>query len=207
MDISQTMLLNQIQNTNSELLKKIKETVNSEYDELKKYEIIYKKNNIEIMELKIKINENKIEHDLIEKKITENEQFNMVVMSLLVYVWFIMTTKLDLTWNIGILILLTIYFLYESKQITDYKIQLPEEDEIDTLYLMSRCRGSICSNSTLSWFGSYFQSLRILPDARKHIYMPYPWVNKTWHGFTDENTRDIYPDWATVYDTINSKFR
>jgi len=53
-------------------------------------------------------------------KITANEQFNMVIMSLLVYVWFIMTTKLDLAWNIGVLILLTIYFLYESKQISDF---------------------------------------------------------------------------------------
>lgn len=53
-------------------------------------------------------------------EITTNQQFNMVIMSLLVYVWFIMTTKLDLTWNIGVLILLTMYFLYESKQISDY---------------------------------------------------------------------------------------
>jgi hypothetical protein len=52
--------------------------------------------------------------------ITGNEQFNMVIMSLLVYVWFIMTTKLDLAWNIGVLIILTIYFLYESKQISDF---------------------------------------------------------------------------------------
>jgi hypothetical protein len=54
-------------------------------------------------------------------EITSNQQVNIVIMSLLVYVWFIMTTKLDLAWNIGILILLTIYFLYESKQISDYK--------------------------------------------------------------------------------------
>ncbi len=53
-------------------------------------------------------------------KVTTNEYFNMIIMSLLVYVWFIMTTKLDLSWNIGVLILLTIYFLYESKQISDY---------------------------------------------------------------------------------------
>ena len=39
---------------------------------------------------------------------TNNEQFNTIIMSLLVYVWFIMTTKLDLTWNVCILIILTI---------------------------------------------------------------------------------------------------
>jgi hypothetical protein len=59
-------------------------------------------------------------------QITSNQQFNIVIMSLLVYVWFIMTTKLDLTWNIGILILLTIYFLFESKYVADYKIVLKD---------------------------------------------------------------------------------
>ena len=52
--------------------------------------------------------------------ITNNHQLNIVIMTLLIYVWFIMTTKLDLAWNISILILLTIYFLYESKKINDY---------------------------------------------------------------------------------------
>lgn len=55
-------------------------------------------------------------------EVTSNQQINIVIMSLLVYVWFIMTTKLDLAWNIGILILLTIYFLYESKQVSDYNM-------------------------------------------------------------------------------------
>ena len=93
------------------------------------------------------------------------------------------------------------------KQATEYQVQIPEEDEMDTLYIMSKCRGGICSNSTLSWFGCYFQCLRALPDAKKHIYMPYPWVNKTWHGFNDDNTRDIYPEWTTVFDTTTSTFR
>jgi hypothetical protein len=53
-------------------------------------------------------------------QITSNQQINIVIMSLLVYVWFIMTTKLDLAWNLGILILLTIYFLYESKYVSEY---------------------------------------------------------------------------------------
>lgn len=63
-------------------------------------------------------------------EITSNQQINIIIMSLLVYVWFIMTTKLDLAWNLGILILLTIYFLYESKQISDYKI-LSTDSQID----------------------------------------------------------------------------
>ncbi len=59
-------------------------------------------------------------------EITSNQQVNIVIMSLLVYVWFIMTTKLDLAWNIGILILLTIYFLYESKQISEYNLLISD---------------------------------------------------------------------------------
>jgi len=57
-------------------------------------------------------------------EITSNHQLNMIVMTLLVYVWFIMTTKLDFAWNIGILIILTIYFLYESKKIDEYNLLL-----------------------------------------------------------------------------------
>ena len=52
-------------------------------------------------------------------QVTKNEQFNIVIMSLLIYVWFILTTKLNIAWNIGIIILLAIYFLYESKQKSD----------------------------------------------------------------------------------------
>jgi hypothetical protein len=59
-------------------------------------------------------------------QITSNQPFNIIIMSLLVYVWFIMTTKLDLTWNIGILILLTIYFLFESKYVADYNVLLKD---------------------------------------------------------------------------------
>ncbi len=60
-------------------------------------------------------------------------------MSLLVYVWFIMTTKLDFTWNIGVLIVLTIYFLYESKKINEYKLVLidPNLDDITRLEIIN----------------------------------------------------------------------
>ena len=105
-------------------------------------------------------------------------------------------------------------YLEGIRRITDFKVQNRKDDELDTLYVMSQCRGGICSNSTLSWLGCYFQSARIkattsleVQSVREHIYMPYPWVNRTWHGFTDENTCDIYPAWASVYDTQTSKFR
>lgn len=102
-------------------------------------------------------------------------------------------------------------YLEHIRRLTDFTLQSSKDDELDTLYIMSQCRGGICANSTLSWLGCYFQQARINAsttlESRKHIYMPYPWVNKTFHGFTDENTQDIYPDWATIYNTLTSKFR
>lgn len=59
-------------------------------------------------------------------EITDNQQLNTIIASLIVYVWFILTTKLDLAWNIGILIILTIYFLYESKKSSEYKVMLED---------------------------------------------------------------------------------
>lgn len=64
-------------------------------------------------------------------EITNNQQFNLIIMSLLVYVWFVLTTKLDLSWNVAILILLTIYFLYETKKVSDYKIVLQDPNLTD----------------------------------------------------------------------------
>jgi hypothetical protein len=53
-----------------------------------------------------------------------NETLNLVIVSSLVYVWFILTTKLSVEWNFGVLVLLCIYFLYENSQIDEYKKQI-----------------------------------------------------------------------------------
>ena len=66
---------------------------------------------------------------------------------------------------------------------------------------MSSCIGGICANSTLSFIGSYFQKNK----TKKNIYMPYPIVNFV-NGFSNENvTKDMYPDWCTVYNTFNNE--
>ena len=59
-------------------------------------------------------------------EISTNHTINIVIITLLVYVWFILTTKLDLAWNVAIIILLTIYFLYESKVTSDINIELKD---------------------------------------------------------------------------------
>ena len=59
-------------------------------------------------------------------QLSSSHTFNIVIITLLIYVWFILTTKLDLSWNIGIIILLAIYFLYESKISNDINLQLKD---------------------------------------------------------------------------------
>lgn len=60
--------------------------------------------------------------------ITSNNTLNVIIMSLLVYGWFILTTKLDLAWNIGIIILLAIYFLYESNSVNELNFILKDNN-------------------------------------------------------------------------------
>ena len=99
-------------------------------------------------------------------------------------------------------------YLEHIRKITQFKIQSNKDDEIDTLYIMTQCRGGICSNSTFSWSGCYFQKSRInetsILDARKHIYMPYPWFINT--NYTEDYLKGIYPDWATIYNTLTNDF-
>ncbi len=59
-------------------------------------------------------------------KLSTNHAFNILIITLLIYAWFILMTKLDLSWFIGIIILLAIYFLYESKMTMDINQQLSD---------------------------------------------------------------------------------
>ena len=82
---------------------------------------------------------------------------------------------------------------------------------------MSSCKGGISSNSTLSWMGLYFQTEKQKQkqkykniqqqkheDNKDYIFMPYPWINYS-EGHNEDNTRDIYPHWVQLYDTIHNK--
>ena len=59
-------------------------------------------------------------------ELSSNHSFNIIVITLLIYAWFIIITKLDLSWFIGVIILLAIYFLYESKATMDINSQLAD---------------------------------------------------------------------------------
>jgi len=69
----------------------------------------------------------------------------------------------------------------------DYTVSTAET-AYDTIKEMSSCQGAICTNSSLSWMGAYYQEPKTL------IYMPRPWTNS-------KKVAEIYPNWATVIDT------
>jgi hypothetical protein len=81
----------------------------------------------------------------------------------------------------------------------NYEIQDKTNDEFDTLYIMKSCKGAICSNSSLSWMGSYLQ------NNKSNIYMPYPWVNMI-NGFYHDDIICVYPEYAHIYDTEKKVF-
>ena len=44
------------------------------------------------------------------------------------------------------------------------------EGELDSLYLMSKCKGGICANSTFSWWGAYL-------NTNRKLILPSKWWN------------------------------
>lgn len=59
-------------------------------------------------------------------QLSTNHSFNILIITLLIYAWFILMTKLDLAWFIAVIIMLAIYFLYESKTSLDINQQLTD---------------------------------------------------------------------------------
>jgi glycosyl transferase family 25 len=66
-------------------------------------------------------------------------------------------------------------FVIFTNDIPYAKTLLPEipiinENEIDSLFLMSRAKGCICANSSFSWWGAYL-------NTNRRIYFPSKWFN------------------------------
>jgi hypothetical protein len=57
---------------------------------------------------------------------------------------------------------------YAKQLIPDYPII--QENELDTLLLMSKCAGCICVNSSFSWWGAFI-------NRNRPIYFPAKWWN------------------------------
>ena len=107
-------------------------------------------------------------------------------------------------------------YITNFPKVSEYIIQDLNNTALDTLYIMSSCKGGISSNSTLSWMGLFFQK-EIQNQKQKEIqtqksentnkdymFLPYPWV-KYIEGYNEDNTRDIYPKWCQIYDTVDNK--
>jgi hypothetical protein len=71
-----------------------------------------------------------------------------------------------------------------AKNILDCEII--QESELNTLFLMSRCRGLICANSSFSWWGAYL-------NPERPIFMPSKW-------YTGPNQGNYYFKDVTIVD-------
>lgn len=65
-------------------------------------------------------------------------------------------------------------------------IPIITESELDTLFLMSKCSGCICANSSFSWWGAFL-------DSKRKICIPSKWVNYEYHH---ESYR--VPGWTVI---------
>jgi hypothetical protein len=62
--------------------------------------------------------------------VSNDDNMNNIIIGVIIYVFFILLTKLDLTWNVGILSSIFIYFFYENKKINEIK-NISEDNALD----------------------------------------------------------------------------
>lgn len=56
--------------------------------------------------------------------------------------------------------------------LSEIDYQIIEENELDSLYLMTKCAAGICPNSTFSWWGAFL-------NRNRPIYLPSRWFNNS----------------------------
>jgi len=70
----------------------------------------------------------------------------------------------------------TVYSIFTNDVEYAKSFNLPgsiiEENESDSLFLMSQCKGGICANSTFSWWGAYLNTDRMLTLPDTWFLMP-----------------------------------
>ena len=59
---------------------------------------------------------------------------------------------------------------YANKILSGKQYTIINESDIDSLYLMSQCKGGICANSSFSWWGAYL-------NTNRKLFLPSKWYN------------------------------
>jgi hypothetical protein len=70
---------------------------------------------------------------------------------------------------------------YAKRFLGNINYNFVDENELDSLTLMSKCKAGICANSSFSWWGAYL-------NRNRPIYMPSKWT-----------TRKEYYKWGNYY--------
>jgi len=61
-------------------------------------------------------------------------------------------------------------YMKTKKFLDTISYEVIEENEIDSLFLMSKCSGGICANSSFSWWGAFL-------DRNRKLILPSKWLN------------------------------
>jgi hypothetical protein len=77
---------------------------------------------------------------------------------------------------------------YANKMLEQKQFQIIQESEVDSLFLMSKCKGCICANSSFSWWGAYL-------NPNRPIYFP-----SKWFGDSSMDTSGYYFKGCTIID-------
>jgi len=80
-------------------------------------------------------------------------------------------------------------FAQSKSFLNDISHEFIEESEVDSMYLMSQCKGGICANSSFSWWGAYLNKNRklVLPSM---WYTGVPWYTQGYY-FPEATVIDV----------------
>ena len=75
---------------------------------------------------------------------------------------------------------------FAQRYLTDIEYTIIDENEEDSLFLMTQCFGGICANSTFSWWGAFL-------NRERKLVLPSKWLNTM-------ECNGIYFDGCTIVD-------